>query len=292
MEFFDVFLLILAVACVVALAYYFMISPRMARRSMKQFLTHQTYFAHRGLHNSDNPENSLPAFALAVEQGFGIELDVQISSDGIPVVFHDDLLKRGTGAEGYVHDYTLEELQAMPLFGREDLSIPTFASVLELVDGKSPLVVEIKASRPEWRETLRGAMKLLEKYEGPYCIESFNPLVLRELRRSCPGVLRGQLCECYSRTFKAAGKKMPFMFFVAQCFLTNTIARPDFIAYNCQHADFFPFRLMTRLFPECTYIAWTTRKPEDEKTSRSFEAFIFEDYLPTAPEKEDVSDEN
>ena len=284
--------LLVAIACVLGFAYIMLISPRMARASMKKFLTHATYFAHRGLHDKDNPENSLPAFALAVEKGFGIELDVQISSDGIPVVFHDDLLKRGTGAEGYVHDYTLEELQAMPLFGREDLSIPTLASVLELVDGKSPLIVEIKASRPEWRETLRGAMKLLEAYEGPYCIESFNPLVLRELRRCCPGVLRGLLCECYGRSFKKEGKKMPFAFFAGECFWLNAIARPDFIAYNCQHADFFPFRLMTWLFPECTFITWTTRKPEDEKTSRSFEAYIFEDYLPAAPQKEDVNDEN
>ena len=287
MEFLDILLLVTLGCVVLGLTYYFIISPRIARRSMKQFLTHQTYFAHRGLHNSENPENSLPAFALAVEHGFGMEMDVQISSDGIPVVFHDDLLKRGTGAEGYVHDYTLEELQKMPLFGRDDLSIPTFASVLELVDGKAPLIIEIKASRPEWRETVREVMKLLEKYQGPYCIESFNPLVLKELRYSYPYVLRGQLCESYSRSFKAAGKKMPFMFFMAQCFWTNTIAKPDFIAYNCQHADFFPFRMMTRLFPECTYIAWTTRKPEHEKTSRSFEAFIFEHYLPGEKEGQD-----
>ena len=280
-------LLFVAIACVLGLAYLMLISPRMARASMKKFLTHATYFAHRGLHDENDPENSLPAFALAVEKGYGIELDVQISKDGIPVVFHDDLLKRGTGAEGYVYDYTLEELQAMPLFGRDDLSIPTLASVLELVDGKSPLIVEIKASRPEWRETLREAMKLLEAYEGPYCVESFNPMVLRELRRGCPGVLRGQLCESYRRGFKAAQKKMPFAFFAAERFWTNAIARPDFIAYNCQHADFFPFRLMTWMFPECTFIAWTTRKPEHEKTSRSFEAFIFEHYLPGEKEGQD-----
>ena len=83
MEFLDILLLVIAGCVVLGLTYYFMISPRIARRSMKQFLTHQTYFAHRGLHDSDNPENSLPAFALAVEHGFGMELDVQISSDGI-----------------------------------------------------------------------------------------------------------------------------------------------------------------------------------------------------------------
>lgn len=292
MEFFDILLLILAIGCVLALAYYFLISPRIARSSMKTFLTYATYFAHRGLHDEDNPENSLPAFRRAVEHGYGIELDVQVSKDGIPVVFHDDNMKRGTGVDKGIYSHTVEELKALPLFGREDLSIPTLAEVLEVVDGKVPLVVEVKASQPEWRETLRETMKLLENYEGPYCIESFNPLVLRELRHSYPAVLRGQLCEHFGASFKAAGKNLPAPFFAAERFWLNAIAKPDFIAYNCRHTGFFHYRLMTRLFPECTFIAWTTRKPEDEKTSRSFEAYIFEDYLPPMPQKEDAKNEN
>ena len=286
----EIAIWIAAVLAVLAILYYLMIAPRMLRRGMGQFVMEQAHFAHRGLHDKDNPENSLPAFRLAVEKGFGMELDVQLSKDGHVVVFHDDLLKRGTGAEGYVHDYTLEELQAMPLFGREDLSIPTLASVLELVDGKAPLIIEIKASRPEWPETVRLTMELLKDYKGAYVIESFNPMVLAKLRREYPFVLRGQLCEHYGNSFKQASKKMPFAFLAAELFWTNAIARPDFIAYNCQHSRFFPFRMLTWLFPECTYIAWTTRKLEDEALSRVYEAYIFEHYLPNA--KEEVKNEN
>ena len=102
-----------------------------------------------------------------------------------------------------------------------------------------------------------------------------------------PSTLDGILKDC-----KAAGKNLPAPFFAAERFWLNAIAKPDFIAYNCRHTGFFHYRLMTRLFPECTFIAWTTRKPEDEKTSRSFEAYIFEDYLPPMPQKEDAKNEN
>lgn len=271
--------ILLSLLLAAAIAYLFMMSPRLPGKAMAGFLQKQTYFAHRGLHDDVDPENSLPAFRKAVEAGFGIELDVQITKDGIPVVFHDDTLKRGCGVDAGIYDYTLAELQTLPLFGRADLSVPTLADVLQTVGGKVPLIVEIKAGLPEWRETVREAMKLLSAYEGDYCVESFNPVTLSLLRKEYPSVIRGQLCEHYGKEFKAQGKKMPLSYAMAQLFCTNLIARPDFVAYNCQHAYFFPYRLLCRLFPKCAYIAWTTRTPEHEKLSR-FDAYIFENYIP------------
>ena len=102
-------------------------------------------YAHRGLHKGNKPgtppENSLAAFELACKAGYGIELDVQLSSDGIVMVFHDDTIVRMTGKEGKVSDYTAEELGSIKL-ADSDETIPTFRQVLDLVDGRVPLLVE------------------------------------------------------------------------------------------------------------------------------------------------------
>ena len=143
-------IILLSTLIFLSLLYIFLISPRLPRKSMRLFLTHGKYYAHRGLHSETVPENSLPAFKLAVEHGYGMELDVQITADGVPVVFHDNTLSRMCGIDRGIHDYTLEELEQFALAGHEDIHIPTLASVLELVGGKVPLVVEIKAQLPEW----------------------------------------------------------------------------------------------------------------------------------------------
>ena len=102
-----------------------------------------TYVAHRGLFDNENgiPENSLPAFERAAKNGFGIETDVQMSADGVLMVFHDDGLKRMTGAEGNLIDYTYDELRKLRLAGT-DCVIPTFEEFLSAADGVN-LVVEI-----------------------------------------------------------------------------------------------------------------------------------------------------
>ena len=103
------------------------------------------FYAHRGLHDLEAgvPENSMAAFAAAVEKGYGIELDVQLTRDQIPVVFHDFTLKRVCSAEGRVKDYTFEELQQFSIEGTNQ-RIPEFADVLQLVNGAVPLLIELK----------------------------------------------------------------------------------------------------------------------------------------------------
>jgi hypothetical protein len=100
-------------------------------------------FAHRGLHDKERAENSISAFAAAVEAGYGIELDVRLSKDGELVVFHDDTVDRMTEARGRVDSFTAKELAELRLGGTND-GVPTFREVLDVVDGKIPLLVEIK----------------------------------------------------------------------------------------------------------------------------------------------------
>ena len=110
------------------------------------FLT--TPLAHRGYHNAAlrHPENAVSAFQAAIDAGYGIELDVQLCRDGQAVVFHDDTLDRMTARSGAVREYTAAELGLIRLRDSDDF-IPTLAQVLQLVDGKVPLLIEIKEDR-------------------------------------------------------------------------------------------------------------------------------------------------
>ena len=134
--------------------------------------------AHRGLHGTGIPENSLAAFDAAVARGFGIELDVQASRDGVPMVFHDYRLERLTGETGLVQDRSAAELSAMPLLGGDD-RVPTLEAVLEQVGGAVPLLIEIKDQDGALGRVTGGLSAavdaVLAGYEGPVAVMSFNP---------------------------------------------------------------------------------------------------------------------
>ena len=127
--------ILLIVLVVLAVLYFLMIMPRMLHKPdtapFKEWL-----YAHRGLHDNatEAPENSMAAFRKAVDAGFGIELDIQLTKDRIPVVFHDFTLKRVCGGEGKISDYTYEELQQFHLCDSVE-KIPKFEDVLKMVDG-------------------------------------------------------------------------------------------------------------------------------------------------------------
>ena len=132
---------VLIVILVLIVLYFLAIKPRLSRQ--KQWAPFKgVYYAHRGLHDNESeaPENSLPAFKKAVKAGYGIELDVQLTKDRVPVVFHDFTLERACGKPGKVYEYTYEELQQFPLFQSNE-RIPKFEEVLKVVDGKVPLIV-------------------------------------------------------------------------------------------------------------------------------------------------------
>ena len=191
-------MIVLIILIILFFLYLFFIAPRMFGKPDRRKLF-GVYYAHRGLfdNRSAAPENSLAAFRLAVESGYGIELDVQLSKDDIPVVFHDATLKRMCGVDGHVWDYTLAELQQMKL-ASSDETIPTFADVLDTIAGKVPLIVEYKLDRVQTKVCELGNELLnayVEKYHGVYCIGSFHPLALIWYRKNRPDIIRGQLSE-------------------------------------------------------------------------------------------------
>ena len=155
-------------------------------------------FAHRGVISGSFPENSLSAFREAVFTGTAVELDLRITRDGIPVVFHDRTLKRMCGDSRRISAVTYEELGRLRLIGTDE-SIPTLEQVLELVSGKVPLLIETKLpKRYIWNHRLdRKTAELLKKYDGEYLLQSFNKYSMRYMKRKLPkmkcGILSGKL---------------------------------------------------------------------------------------------------
>lgn len=147
--------------------------------------------AHRGLHSETCPENSMAAFERAIRHRYAIELDVQLLSDGAIAVFHDDHLQRMTGADQPIFSADAQTIKDFRLLGT-DQGIPLVAEVLDLVRGAVPLLIEIKNSEAPGvlEENLYRALRY---YEGPYAIQSFNPLAVRWFRLHAPQVCRGQL---------------------------------------------------------------------------------------------------
>lgn len=267
-------LIVLGICILVAVILYFMmIMPRITGKpDMTPFLG--WLYAHRGLHNKgDAPENSLRAFERAVQAGYGVELDVQLSRDGIPVVFHDDTLNRVCGVEGRVGDYTYEELRGLRLCGT-DQRIPRLEEVLKLVDGLVPLIVEMKAGTSDV-SVCPVADRLLAAYKGVYCMESFNPLAVFWYRCNRKGVVRGQLSDGFVK-----GGKKGVLCFLSQNLLFNWLGKPDFVAYNHHFSGIWSRRLCRRLYRN-TAVAWTVQSREELDAARKqFDLFIFDGFVP------------
>lgn len=229
-------------------------------------------FAHRGLHTPDKavPENSLAAFGRAADAGYGMELDVQLSRDGLVVVFHDDTLNRVCGVDARVDALDFDELRGLSLCGTAQ-RIPLLGEVLELLDGRTPLIVELKTG-PRNKELCEKTLALLRTYKGPVCIESFNPFIVAWFRFHAPWLLRGQLAQPPVEYEKAGFPKWKSLLLGNTLF--NCAARPDFIAYKIG-----PRPLSVR-FAEllgAMRFGWTSHDPTSE---RGRDAVIFEFYRP------------
>lgn len=255
------------------LLWLYMIKPRLRRPAALKGLC-QAQFAHRGLHNIQKgiPENSLAAFRLAVEAGFGIELDVHLSRDGKLVVEHDDHLRRTCGSELIIEESDYADLQALTLEGTTE-RLPLLEEVFALVDGRVPLLVEVKVFRGNHQPLCAAVYAALRQYKGAYCVESFDPRALLWFRRHAKEVVRGQLAG-YIR--KSGTPLHPAADFALHHLLVNVIGRPDFIAYNYKDARNLSLRLCRRLYRPPLFL-WTIRSERAQALANDLNAApIFE----------------
>lgn len=226
--------------------------------------------AHRGLHAERAPENSLPAFENAVSAGYPAELDVRLTADGVPVVFHDRRLDRLTDGSGAISNTCWGELAERSLLGTDE-AVPRLETVLDTVDGEVPLLVELKnASTPGRLEA--AVTDCLDTYDGEFAVQSFNPLTVWWFRRNRPDWPRGQLAPLS----------------LARGTLLRTILRrvapslylsPDFAAYNC---EFLPPSLLRRTQAQGKHtLAWTVKSQDTlRKIEPHVDNVIFESLRP------------
>jgi glycerophosphoryl diester phosphodiesterase len=263
---------LVSLAILLAIVYLLVLVRPRSRREVSSALLRD--YAHRGLHGNGVPENSLKAFELACQRGYGIELDVQLSRDGTVMVFHDYTLIRMTGCDKKLCELDASELRELKL-GGTDQTVPTFKEVLQLVGGRVPLLVELKGESTD-ASVCAPVAELLKEYKGEYIVESFNPFALAYFGTLMPNVARGFLCSNYLKHPKMRNIK----YFIVQNMMLNFHSKPDFIAYD--HGEWKNAGLsMVRFFyPKTPLICWTVRTPEEEAAAKEhgFTSFIFENY--------------
>ena len=255
-------------------AYILMLAGRRNQPGLENFRGWR--YAHRGLHDACKPENSLAAFRAAAEHGFGAELDVHLLKDGNLAVIHDSDLLRVTGREGTVEELVTADLKNYHLMGSEE-TIPEFREVLEIFRGKAPIIVELKTAGGNYAALTRTACRMLEAYDGLYCMESFDPNCVRWLRSNRPEIIRGQLSE--NAVKRSHAYPLPLRF-AATNYLMNFLTRPDFIAHRFDDRRTLSVALI-RKFWHIQGVSWTIQSPEDlEKAEKEGWLPIFEGFIP------------
>ncbi len=224
--------------------------------------------AHRGLWGENVIENSLSAYQNAVSQGYPIEIDLYSSTDGVIFSFHDEKLKRMTGEKGFIYEKSASELSKLSLLDSGQ-KIPTFDEVLSLVNGKVPLLIELK-NQPD-KNYVDKVIKRLKSYKGEFAIQSFNPKYIKRVKELAPEFCRGILAT------KSHGKHLPLIQrFVVKNMSFNRLIKPDFISYS-----FEDLPLKKRKTKDIPVIAWTITNKEDYQKIKPFaKNIIFEKFIP------------
>ena len=237
------------------------------------------YVAHRGLFdNVTIPENSIAAFENASKNGFGIEMDVQASKDGVLMVFHDDSLKRMTGVDGNLCDYTYQELRQFRLLDT-DCVIPTFDEFLVAANGTN-IIVEIK-THSDIGDTEQKVYEALKGYNGNYCVESFNPLIVRWFKVHAPEVIRGQLSENYPRM------KNRLLAWLLRNLKLCKWNGSQFIAYQAE--TIANVKAVKRWAKRVPIICWTIKSQQQlEELSSHFDNLIFDSFVPIRKDLENI----
>lgn len=246
----------------------------------KAFL--ETPIAHRALHDvtDKRPENSLAAIRAAIERDYCIEIDLQLSKDGVPMVFHDYSLDRLTDAVGAVAQRTAAELGDIVL-KHGDEGIPTLEAVLQLVDGRVPLLIELKdqdrALGPNVGALEKATCAVLHGYRGDAALMSFNPHMVANCAHFAPDIPRGLVTENFTQKACTLVPKerrdeltgIPDYDRVGACFISHKVT---------QLADDIVTSLKAK--KGALVFCWTVRSADAEETARMVaDNVTFEGYL-------------
>ena len=234
--------------------------------------------AHRGLHNEKNGivENCESAFAAAIKHGYSIECDIELTKDGEAVVFHDDEIDRVLDDKGMVKSFTAKELKEKKYRLGKD-QIQTLAELLEQVDGRTTIVIEIKSLWDEDMTLTHRALDVLAEYNGPYALMSFDPHIMACVAERSPVTVRGitadRVIDPYYNMLSLARR------LEMQSFSHLPFTKPHFISFD---ANGLPFSLVNEIRGRGhPVICWTIRSPEQASQAlRYSDQITFENYHP------------
>ncbi len=234
--------------------------------------------AHRGLHNENKGrvENSASAFEKAIAKGFSMECDLQLTADGQAVVFHDDEVDRVLDGKGKVKSLTVKQIQKMKFRGGKD-RVQTLQELLEQVDGRETIVIEIKSLWDDDMTLTRHVLEVLAQYKGPFAIMSFDENILTCAAELQPNIVRGITAD---RVTDPYYNMLPVSRRIAMQSLEHLPrSKPHFISYYFHDLPFQPVgEIRQRGFP---IITWTIRSDAEARLARRYsDQITFENYKP------------
>ncbi|MBQ7977594.1 MAG: glycerophosphodiester phosphodiesterase [Clostridia bacterium] len=239
----------------------------------------EKFIAHRGFFDNENqiPENSLLAFEKAIENGYAIELDVHVIADGTVVVFHDNILGRMTGQDGYIGQLTKDDLSKYHLLDTEQ-TIPTLQQVFDLVDGKTPILIEIKSENLKVGADETKIYELLKEYKGEFAVQSFNPFTIEWFKNNAPEITRGLLSSKFKKDEN--NPKSWVKRYALRHMTFNKRSKPQFIAYNV--LDLPANILKGRKFKGLPILGWTVKSQSQYmEVVKYVDNIIFQDFKPS-----------
>ena len=244
---------------------------------MRDWLTARP-IAHRGLHDAAAGviENTASAFRAAIDGGYGIECDLQVSADGEAMVHHDDVLGRLTDGAGRLDAMTVAALQRVSFKATADRMM-TLGDLLDLVAGRVTLLLELKSRFDRDARLARRVAEVVKTYAGPVAAMSFDPDQVEAVRDFAPALVRGLVAMRYRRAdAEESGGQPSHLAYLAHALR----CRPHFVAYNVKDLP-APAPLAARHLLAKPLLTWTVRTPEDRARAERFaDQMIFEGFRP------------
>ena len=239
--------------------------------------------AHRGLFDEKNPENSLSAFKRAIKNKLTIELDVTSLADGTLVVFHDEKLARMTGKDGFISGCNYSDISKFNLLGSKE-KIPTLKEALDCIDGKVPVIIEIK-NFGKVGSVEKAVWKNLLDYRGEYAVVSYNPYTLEWFKKNAPKVKRGQMASFFHDKEITGVSR----FSLKRMRLNKKISEPHFIIYSSED---MPNKYVKKYYGVIPVLTCSKSQEDEERLGGYADNFLFDGYLPKSLGIEEKSKEN
>lgn len=237
--------------------------------------------AHRGLHDSAAgcPENSCAAVEAAVQAGYAVEVDAQLSADGTLVVFHDDTLHRMTGHNHLVKHTSASSLSTYTLQQTTE-TIPTLQKILEIIKGRVPLFLELKVKSGPGLTAAKAATEALKNYAGDVAVMSFHTGVGLFMRALAPKIVRGSLRTQYFPYREDADVSRTHAL-MAESMHALDLERADYIAYDRTYLTKERANAL-RVFLDQPLLSWTIKSPRqaEDVTAAGADNIIFENFRP------------